>query len=86
MRRLIATGALVFAMALPAHGQSGSGYDLSWWTTAAGPVASGGGFAARGAAGQPTVEYFSAGALDGRGGYYQRATTWWELRMPIVRR
>jgi len=78
--------ALAFCAA-SARAGSGFGYDLTWATFAPGLPASGGGrFALRGAVGQPMVDGFSGGVMDGRAGYYQRATVWWELRMPVVRR
>lgn|GEM_PF-3304417 len=85
MRRLVVATALALALAATASGQAG--YNLDWWTTSPGPAMGGGGqYALRGAAGQPTVAFMSGNTLDARGGYYQRATVWWELRLPIVRR
>jgi hypothetical protein len=79
--------ALLACCAASARAGSGFGYDLTWGTFAPGLPASGGGrFALRGAVGQPMVDGFSGGVMDGRAGYYQRATVWWELSMPVVRR
>jgi hypothetical protein len=89
MRRtaiLLALAALLL-LASAAVAQSGSGYDLSWWTVdGGGGTLAGGDYTLGGTAGQPDAAMWTGGDYALAGGFWGGVAVDYHVYLPLVLR